>query len=120
MGGRRRAWSTGLIYIGVSLHSARINTAPTEKAGELQKQTRWCLGSFFSSLCFREGPVILQLLLITSAVWEQEKNPYHEGGGVGKGLQAWGRGTSVDSKAKQLKSKIRGGCETVFALGHSQ
>lgn len=38
----------------------------------------------------------------------------------GGGLQAWGRGTSVDSKAKQLKPKIRGGCEMVFALVLSQ
>lgn len=119
MGGRRRAWSTGLIYIGVSLHSARINTAPAEKAGELQKQTRWCLGSFFFPL-HQRGPCDTATVAHHISSVGTGKNPYREGGGVGKGLQAWGRGTSVDSKAKQLKSKIRGGCETVFALGHSQ
>lgn len=98
MGGRRRAWSTGLIYIGVSLHSVRINTAPTEKAGELQKQTRWCLGSFFSSLCFREGPVILQLLLITSAVWEQEKIHTMKG-------EEWGRGSRHGGGGHRLTAK---------------
>lgn len=64
--------------------------------------------------------MILQLLLITLAVWEQEKTHTAEGGERGGGLQAWGRGTTVDSKEKQLKPKIRGGCEMVLALGLSQ
>lgn len=64
--------------------------------------------------------MILQLLLIALAVWEQEKTHCHEAGERGGGLGTWGRGPSLDSKEKQLKPKIRGGCETVFASGHSQ
>lgn len=49
-------------------------------------------GGDFFLCCFREGPVILQLLLITLAVWEQEKNPHREGGREGRWAQCVGEG----------------------------
>lgn len=95
-------------------------TQPLLKRRESSKSKQGGVWDLFFFPLLQRGPCDTATVAHHISSVGTGKNPYHEGGGVGKGLQAWGRGTSVDSKAKQLKSKIRGGCETVFALGHSQ
>lgn len=109
-----------MIYIGVSLHSARINTQPLLKRRESTKSKQgggWDFFFFFLFfLLLQRGPRDIATVAHHISSVGTGKKPNHEGGERGGGLGAWGRGPSVDSKAKQLKPKIRGGCETVFAL----
>lgn len=102
-GGRRRAWSTGLIYIGVSLHSVRINTAPTEKAGELQKQTRWRLGFFFFPL-LQKGPCDIATVAHHISSVGTGKKSIAWRGRSGEGAPGMGEGDIGWQQSKAIKT----------------